>query len=62
MRLEAMLAKMRAAASWPWKSSTVGMYRDTLWPSLLSKLPNPEEAARLRCEMEAEITRLDAAA
>lgn len=60
-RLEAMLAKMRAAASWPWKPSTVCFYRETFWPSLLSKLPDAEEAAHLR-EMEAEITRLDAPA
>jgi hypothetical protein len=58
-RLQDMLAKMQAAASWPWKASTVATYRETLWPSLLSKLPDDAEAARLRREIEAEIARLD---
>ena len=60
-RLRDMLAKMQAAASWPWKASTVAAYRATLWPSLLSKLSDPAEAVRLRAEIEAEIARLDAA-
>ena len=59
-RLETMLVKMRAAANWPWKTSTVAYYRDSLWPSLLGKLPHAE-AARLRSEMEVEIVRLDTA-
>jgi hypothetical protein len=59
-RLETMLVKMRAAASWPWKSSTVSHYRENLWPSLLAKLAQAD-AARLRAEMAAEIARLDAA-
>ena len=61
-RLEAMLVKLRAAANWPWKASTVESYRETLWPSLLSKLIDTDDAARLRSEMETEIARLDAAA
>ena len=60
-RLEAVLAKMRAAASWPWKEATVSHYRETVWPSLLDKLPDAAEADRLRSEMETEIARLDAA-
>jgi hypothetical protein len=60
-RLQAMLGKMRAAASWPWKSATVCHYRETVWPSLLGRLPDPDEAVRLRAEMETEIARLDAA-
>lgn len=60
-RLQAMLGKMRAAATWPWKHATVCFYRETVWPSLLNKLPDENEAARLRTEMDAEITRLDAA-
>ena len=59
-RLQAMLDKMRAAASWPWKAATVEQYRETLWPSLLSKL-SETEADRLRAAMEAETARLDAA-
>ena len=60
-RLMDMLAKMRAAASWPWKASTVETYRETLWPSLLGKLPDKDEAARWRAEIEAEARRLDKA-
>ncbi|MGB8363917.1 MAG: hypothetical protein ACLQUZ_17965 [Rhizomicrobium sp.] len=61
VRLENMLDRMRVAANWPWKSSTVSLYRETLWPSLLGKLSD-DEAARLRAEIDAEIVRLDAAA
>jgi hypothetical protein len=60
-RLESMLDRMRVAANWPWKSSTVSLYRDTLWPSLLGKLAD-DEATRLRAEIDTEIARLDAAA
>lgn len=60
-RLQAVLDKIRAAASWPWKAATVSHYRETLWPSLLSKLPE-EEAARWRFELETEAARLDAVA
>jgi len=59
-RLQAMLDKMRAVANWPWKASTVSHYRETLWPSLLSKLPE-DEASRLLSEMKAEAARLDSA-
>lgn len=61
-RLQAMLAKMRAAASWPWKASTVAAYRETLWPSLLARLADKDEGERLRAELDAEAARLDAAA
>lgn len=57
-RLQGMLAKMRAAASWPWKPSTVSHYRETVWPALLAKLPDADEAARLRAAIETEIARL----
>ena len=57
-----MLDKMRAAATWPWKSSTVCLHRESVWPSLLGKLADEIEAARLRSEMEVEAARLDAAA
>lgn len=59
-RLSDMLGRMRAAASWPWKASTVALYRESVWPSLLSKLPDQAEAARFRAEIEAEAGRLDA--
>jgi hypothetical protein len=60
-RLEDMLTKMRAAASWPWKSATVEFYRESLWPSLLSKLEHGD-ARHLRSRIDAEIARLEAAA
>jgi hypothetical protein len=60
-RLQAMLDKMRAAASWPWKAATVSSYRESLWPSLLGRLADDAEAARFRAEIEAEAARLDAA-
>ena len=60
-RLQSMVDKMHAAASWPWKASTVAHYRETLWPSLLSKLPE-QEGARLGSEIETEAARLDAVA
>ena len=60
-RLDDILDKMRAAASWPWKASTVAFYRETVWPQLLEKLTDREEAMRYRVDMEAEANRLDAA-
>ena len=60
-RLQDMLDKMRAAASWPWKAATVESYRQTVWPSLLNKIPDSTEAARWRAEIDAESARLDAA-
>jgi hypothetical protein len=60
-RLNDMLDKMRAAASWPWKAATVASYRQTLWPQLIEKLTDPEEAMRFRADIAAEAARLDAA-
>jgi hypothetical protein len=60
-RLTDMLAKMRAAASWPWKDATVRHYREAVWPSLLDRLPDADEAERLRAEFDTESARLDAA-
>jgi hypothetical protein len=51
-RLEAALGKMRAAAGWPWKDSTAAHYREAVWPSLLKKLLDAAEAARLKAEMK----------
>jgi hypothetical protein len=61
-RLEEMLSVMRSSASWPWEPDTVAFYRESVWPYLYEKLPDREEAARWRAEIEAEIARLDAAA
>lgn len=58
-RLRAMLDKMRAALSWPWNSSSVSDYRERVWPSLLARLPDAGEAARLLREFEDEASRLD---
>ncbi|HVZ68110.1 MAG TPA: hypothetical protein VG891_01515, partial [Rhizomicrobium sp.] len=58
-RLEEMLSKMRTAASWPWKASTVDRYRERVWPALIAKLPDAQEAQRFRAEIEAEARRLD---
>ena len=59
-RLDDMLAKMRAAHAWPWEPVMVSLYRETVWPYLFERLPDREEAARWRAEIEAEIARLDA--
>lgn len=61
-KLQGMLDKMRAAASWPWKASTVLLYREAVWPSLLAKLGDADDALCIRAEIEAEAVRLDAAA
>lgn len=61
-RLNAMLDKMRAASSWPWNSSIVSDCRERVWPSLLARLPDAGEAARLLQDFEEETVRLDDAA
>ena len=61
-RLSEMLAVMRAAERWPWEPVMVALYRDRVFPYLCEKLPDVEEAARFRAEIEAESARLDAAA
>jgi hypothetical protein len=60
-RLQSMLDKMRAGAAWPWDSSTVRFYRETVWPYLYAKLPDTAEAARWRTDIDVEAVRLDAA-
>lgn len=61
-RLIEMISVMRSSESWPWEPVTVALYRETVWPYLYEKLPDADEAARFRAEIEAEIARLDAAA
>jgi hypothetical protein len=58
-KLHAFLDKMRAAASWPWKAATVAHYRTTVWPQLLAKLGDTDEAQHIRAELDAEAARLD---
>jgi hypothetical protein len=59
--LKSLLDQMRAAKSWPWEGAVLELYRDIVPPQLYADLPDPEEAARWRAEIEAEIARLDAA-
>lgn len=56
-----MLNCMRSATKWPYSAESVRFFRETLWPQAYSAL-DPEEAARLRAEIEAESARLDATA
>ncbi len=58
-RLNSLLAEMRAAKRWPWEGAVLELYRDIVPPQLYADLPDPEEAARWRTEIEAEIARLD---
>jgi hypothetical protein len=58
-RLRRILSEARAAQSLPWDSSRVSLYR-TIFPQMTLWLPD-EEAAQLRFEFEAELTRLKAA-
>lgn len=60
-RIQSMLNKMRTDAAWPWNSSTVCFYRETVWPYPYTKLPDAAEAARWRADIDAEAARLDAA-
>jgi hypothetical protein len=56
-----MLNCMRSATKWPYSAESVSFFRATLWPQAYSAL-DPEEAARMRTEIESEAARLDAAA
>ena len=58
-RLEDMLGLMQGAPVWPWPAVTVRLYRETVWPYLFALLPDPQEAARWRGEIEAQAARLD---
>jgi hypothetical protein len=55
----AVLAKVRAAESFPWDARRT-LYWRTVFPQMTNWLPN-EEAAQLRFEFETEIRRLEAA-
>jgi hypothetical protein len=60
-RLVEMVGKMEAARSWPWEPVTVRLYRETVWPYLLARIPDAAEAAEWRGRIEAEAERLDRA-
>ncbi len=54
-----VLAKVRAAQSFPWDARRT-LYWRTVFPQMTNWLPD-DEAAQLRFEFETEIKRLDAA-
>ena len=54
-----VLAKVRAAQSFPWDARRT-LYWRTVFPQMTNWLPD-DEAAQLRFEFETEIRRLDAA-
>ena len=57
--LHRILAEARAAQTLPWEPKTVALYQ-TIFPQMTNWLPE-EEAAQLRFDFEAEMTRLKAA-
>lgn len=61
-RLQSLLDEMRTAERWPWEDAVLSLYRDIVMPRLCDELPDKEEAARWRAQIEAECARLDAAA
>ncbi|HEY8698341.1 MAG TPA: hypothetical protein VIM02_12045 [Rhizomicrobium sp.] len=56
-----LLGQMRAAERWPWEGAVLELYRNIVPRQLYAELPDVEEAARWRAEIEAEAARLDAA-
>ncbi len=58
-RLRKILGEARTARTVPWDAGRLSLYR-TIFPQMTLWLPE-EEAARLRLEFEAELTRLQAA-
>jgi len=57
-RLHRILAEARAARAIPWEPGRASLYQ-TIFPQMALWLPE-EEAAQLRFEFEAEMTRLQA--
>lgn len=57
--LKDLLEQMRAAERWPWEGAVRSLYRDIVPPQLYAALPDPQEAARWRADIEAEAARLD---
>ncbi len=58
-RLIEMVDAMRGADAWPWSASRTKLFRETVWPYLLSLLPEAE-ASDWRAKLDAEAIRLDA--
>lgn len=59
VRLELMLAEVRAADAMPWEPSKARMYQN-IFPQMTNWLPD-DEAERLKAEFQREIERLKAA-
>ena len=60
-RLQGLLDEMRTAERWPGEGALLELYRDVVPPQLYARLPNAEEAARWRADIEAEDARLKSA-
>jgi hypothetical protein len=58
-RLHRILAEAKAARTLPWDASRASLYQ-TIFPQMTQWLPD-DEAAQLRFDFEAEMTRLKAA-
>ncbi len=58
-RLHRILGEARAATSVPWEPTRLTLYK-TIFPQMSLYLPD-DEAAQLRFEFAAELTRLEAA-
>ncbi|HEY1638890.1 MAG TPA: hypothetical protein VGF62_10220, partial [Rhizomicrobium sp.] len=54
-----LLGQMRTAKRWPWEGAVLKLYRDIVPPQLYAALPDAEESARWRADIEAEAARLD---
>ena len=60
-RLNSLIDAARAAATMPWESTQLKLYRDIVFPQLIRLLP-PEEGEELNLAFAVELKRLDAAA
>jgi len=61
-RLEALLAEMQAAETWPWDKAIVRLHREKTFSYLCDLLADCDEAALWRGRIDAEATRLDGTA
>lgn len=60
-RLQGLLDEMRAAERWPWEGAVLELYRNIVPPQLYAALPDAEEGACWRAQIEVEAARLDSA-
>lgn len=61
-RLASLLDRMQASATWPWEPAMVRLHRERTFSYLCGLLPDRDEAEDWRRRLEAEASRLDAAA